>query len=59
MKLIQITKVFSKGIQFRDHAGFAVIVKRFHCNKLGMGERGLVGFVAGWELQTLERRMAG
>ncbi len=49
MELIQITNVFSKGIQFRDHTGFNVIVKRFHHSKLGVGERGPLGFVAGWQ----------
>jgi hypothetical protein len=51
MELIQITKVFSTGKQFRDHTGFTVIVKRFHHSKLGLGERGPVGFEAGWQLQ--------
>jgi hypothetical protein len=46
MELLQITKVFSKGTQFRDHTGFIVIVKRFHYYKLGLGERGPVEFVA-------------
>jgi hypothetical protein len=47
MELIQITKVFSKGTQFRDHTGFTVIVKRFHYSKLGCGRK-RAGGICSW-----------